>query len=99
MFLFSNVIGAYNVTAVTYINNFGGVRSLNCHKITKQIWSWCLERNIHISAEHLPGSENTVADSASRIFNGNTEWTIDSDVYSRVVEQYGPFSIDFLPLV
>ena len=84
-----------NITAATYINNFGGVRSLNCHKITKQIWSWCLERNIHISAEHLPGSENTVADSASRIFNDNTEWTIDSDVYSRVVEQYGPFSIDF----
>ena len=50
---------------------------------------------IFLPAEHLPGSENTVADSASRIFNDSTEWTIDSDVYSRVVEQYGPFSIDF----
>jgi len=83
-----------NITAVTYINNLGGVRSIKCHKLTKQIWSWAINNNIHLSAEHLPGSENVLADTASRIFDENTEWSLDSHVYSIIVEQLGPFCID-----
>ena len=57
-----------STTAVHYINNLGGVKSLDCHKLAKDIWSWAICRNNHLSAEHLPGSENSVADRAIVVY-------------------------------
>lgn len=45
-----------DITAVAYINNLGGVRSLPCHDLVKKIWLWDLERNLFLSAKHRPGS-------------------------------------------
>ena len=83
-----------NMTTVTYINNLGGVKSIKCHKIVKNIWCWAISKGIHLSAEFLPGSENTLADSASRIFDENTEWSLLSPIYYQLKEYYGHFSID-----
>ena len=44
--------------AKAYINSMGGVQSSACNDITKIVWAWCIEKNIWISAEHTPGSEN-----------------------------------------
>ena len=38
-----------NQTALAYINNMGG-RTKVCNKVTRQIWDWCLERGIWLSA-------------------------------------------------
>lgn len=83
-----------NTTAVAYINNLGGVKSLKCHSIAKNIWTWAFNRDVHLSAEHLPGSENSLADKASRIFDENTEWSLNSDMYSKIVNNFGELSID-----
>ena len=83
-----------NITAVTYINNKGGVKSLKCHKIAKDIWIWAREKFIHLSAEHLPGSKNCLADKASRIFDNNTEYELNDNIFQKVSEQFGPFDID-----
>lgn len=63
-------------TAVSYINNLGGVKSLRCHRLAKAIWIWAIDRDVHFSAEHLPGSKNNEADAASSIFDANTEWSL-----------------------
>ena len=34
--------------------------------LAKNLWMWCLERNIHITAQHLPGVVNSTADAESR---------------------------------
>ena len=83
-----------STTAVHYINNLGGVKSMTCHKVAKDIWLWALSNDNHLSAEHLPGSKNLVADSASRIFDDNTEWTLYSNVFVNIEKQFGPLSID-----
>ena len=83
-----------NTTAVAYINNLGGVKSLKCHVQAKNIWLWAMERKIHISAEHLPGSKNVLADKASRIFDKNTEWELDHHVFSSIQENFGVLEID-----
>ena len=83
-----------NSSAVSYINNFGGVKSIQCHSIAKDIWVWAIERKNFLSAEHIPGSKNILADKASRIFDENTEWEISSSVYSYLLEKFGPFDID-----
>lgn len=83
-----------NMTAVTYINNLGGVKSIRCHERVKQIWLWAMNKGIYLSAEFLPGSDNTMADGASRIFDENTEWTLMNSVYTKLLDNSGPFSID-----
>ena len=65
-----------NVTTVTYINNMGGTKSRICNLIANEIWTWSIDRNIWLSAEHLPGSKNLLADEQSCVFDDTTEWMI-----------------------
>lgn len=83
-----------NTTAVAYINNMGGTKSLICNEIAKEIWHWCIIREIWISAEHLPGSQNVEADKESRVFHDNTEWMLDSYIFNLVCKRLGEVDID-----
>ena len=51
-----------NKTAIFYINKMGGTRSHLLAHTACQLWQWCLQRGITLSAEHLPGSSNIIAD-------------------------------------
>ena len=53
--VFIFVIKTDSTTAVSYINNLGGVKSIPCHEITRELWLWCLGRKLHLSAEELLG--------------------------------------------
>ena len=66
-----------NTAAVAHVNNKGGTHSPCLLAITLELWQWCLDRNIMISAQHVPGKLNTIADSESRVFNDSSEWKID----------------------
>ena len=46
----------------------GGIRSDLCDDIAFDIWQWAAEQQIWVSAAHIPGSENVLADKNSRIF-------------------------------
>ena len=83
-----------NMTAVVYLNRKGGLKSLECHEVSKKIWLWAIDRGNHISAEHLPGTENVIADKASRNFDRNTEWELDTKVFKRIEANFGPFDLD-----
>ena len=73
-----------NTTAVSYINAMGGTHSLECNKIAREIWTWCIQRNIWATAISLPGKENVDADRESRTFNDNTEWSLE-EKFSRAL--------------
>ena len=90
-----------NTTAVCYINNMGGSKSPDCNSVARQIWDYCVERNIWISASHLPGCENTEADRELRQFNDHTEWQLQSDIYYSISKRFGQPSIDLFasPLI
>ena len=49
--------------------------SVKCNILSKKIWELCNENGCWISAEHIPGSHNTVADYMSghlmKILSGN----------------------------
>ena len=51
-----------NMNAVTYVNKLGGTVSESLTAITKELWLWCLQRDITLTAEHLPGVRNTMDD-------------------------------------
>ena len=70
-----------NTTAVSYINNMSGSHSATCNTLTREIWFWCIERNLWLSAAHLPGTSNAAADRASRVFCDQTEWKLDETIF------------------
>ena len=83
-----------NMTAIKYLSKMGG-RKERLNALTKEIWLWCLDRNIYISAFHIPGDLNTRADNLSRQkLNLDMEWTLRKDVFVRIMDLYGPCDID-----
>ena len=53
-------------TAISYINHIGGTKSARCNDIAREIWNWVLGKGIWISANYIPGKENTEANQMSR---------------------------------
>lgn len=72
-----------NVCCVTYINHMGGIKSIPCNDLAIQVWKWCIDRNIWISATYIPGISN-IADKMSRQFNDNVEWMLNPDIFNQV---------------
>ena len=83
-----------NMTAITYINQMGGTRSQTLSQEACNLWHWCLQQGITLSAEHLPGTENTVADIESRTLQSGEEWMLDRFTCHRILQILGPCSVD-----
>ena len=69
-----------NTTAVYIINNMGTSHSDHCHSVCVAIWEFCISHKIWLTAAHLPGSLNVVADKESRQSYRDSEWMIDSHI-------------------
>ena len=78
-----------NRTACAYINNMGGCHSVQCNELAKKMWQWCIDRNLWISAVHIPGIDNTEADQESRKFTHDTEWMLDTEVFEQISQIFG----------
>lgn len=76
-----------NTTAVAYINAMGGSKSSSCCQMARQIWLFCIERKIWLTAVHLPGILNIEADHASRVFNDRTEWMLRHSMFIYVTSK------------
>ena len=44
----------------------GTTHSDSCNSLAKEIWEWCIARDIWVSVAHIPGKQNLVADFESR---------------------------------
>lgn len=82
-----------NTVSCAYINKFGGRKS-ELDQIARDIWFWCIERNIHLSAAHVPGTENLEADEESRTINNDTEWTLKSDIFAEILLLFPEITVD-----
>jgi len=83
-----------HATAISYINNKGGCKSLRCNKISFDIWQLCIKYKTHLSAAHIPGSHNIVADVASRQFKDSAEWMLNPHIFKKLTEILGNPNID-----
>ena len=67
-----------NSASVCIINK-KGTHTSSCNKIAVQIWDFCQEHNILLTAFHIPGVQNVHADRESRVFtNPDAEWLLNS---------------------
>ena len=76
-----------NVTAVTYINKMGGTQSEGLCLLALTIWNWCLQQNIFLIAEYLPGGENTVADEESRNMMDRCDWMLNPRIFRHLYNE------------
>jgi len=83
-----------NSTAVAYINRRGGTASQKLSQLTKDLWLWCMERNILLQAQHLPGVLNTIADEESRTWSDRSEWRLSPILFQKINCLLGPLSTD-----
>ena len=83
-----------NVAAVTYINQKGGTTSTLLCQLAITVWTWCMSRNVTLTAEHLPGHLNTIADQESWSVRDRCDWMLNPSMFQRIREKLGPLEVD-----
>ena len=57
---------------------------------------WCTSQNMWVSAAHIPGTQNTEADSFSRSFNQTIEWKLSTHLFQKISSMFGNPTLDLL---
>lgn len=83
-----------NSTALAYINRMGSIKFPHLSNLTREIWSWCTERDIFIYASYIPSTQNVEADAESRVVSMETEWSLEQSYFDIINTELGPFDID-----
>jgi hypothetical protein len=83
-----------NTTAISYINKKGGSHNMVLNDMAVDIWDYCIQKGIHISAAHIPGIHNVLADTASREFDDSAEWAIPQSRFENITRVFGTPDID-----
>ena len=73
------------------------MKSHGLNSLTQRIWNWCIARNIHISAQHIPGHTNVMADFLSRNNSSNLEWSLNIHVYQQLTPSLFAPNFDLFP--
>ena len=84
------MIRSDNMTVVSYINYQGGTHSPSLCCLAIELWEWCLQRDIHLLASHIPGEDNLVADFLSRGKFLPSEWTLSPSIFQRICQVLNP---------
>ena len=88
-----------NSTTCYYINKFGGTRSQELCCLTWDLLMWCSERGIELTAIHVPGVDNVLADFLSRQEINQREWSLHGHVTNMIFKIWGRPNIDLFASV
>ena len=83
-----------NTSAISYINKQGGTHNLDLNDLAVEIWNYCIDVGIYISAAHIPGRHNKLADEASRKFQDASEWMLCPKIFKQLTDKFGIPEID-----
>ena len=86
--------GIANKIAVAYIHKLGGTRSHHLTSLALEMWNFAADRKLTLSAVHVPGEENHIADKKSRVFQDRLEWMLHPAVFQTLQKEAGCFDID-----
>ena len=75
-----------------------GTVSQQLCQLALTIWTWCVERNITLLAEDLPGHLNLQADEESRTAKDRCDWILNQLVVQRINSVMGPLEVDLFAL-
>ena len=78
-----------NTKKVYGLNKMGSNNFNKCHKIIGDIWGWTEQNNIWITAAHILGKYNEVADKESRkIRKKDKEWILNKKVFEKFIQHF-----------
>ena len=83
-----------NNTSVAYINKMGGTKSPECNDLASESWRLAQKFNCHLSACHIPGQHNLLADYKSRQFHDSAEWSLHPKIFDYIVKKFGLPNVD-----
>ena len=61
--------------------------------LARDLWRWCLKKNIHLTAQHLLGVENVIANALSRNMRDRSDWLLDPAIFMQIAHRYGPIDV------
>ena len=76
------------------VNKQGSTKSKSRNEIARQIWDLAIAQGMWVSAAHIPGRLNYEADEASMVFNDQTEWTLQEEIFIAICAKFGMSSIE-----
>jgi Reverse transcriptase (RNA-dependent DNA polymerase) len=82
-----------NTVALSYISKQGG-RLPDLGAVAEELWAYCLDKGITLTADHIPGVLNTLADKWSRKEAGPSECRLTDQFFTLVERRRGPFTVD-----
>ena len=81
--------------------------------MAKEIWEWCIDRKIWLSAAQIPGKQNLIADFESRRNQRASEWKLDRaslicalqrldfkpdvDLFASRINHQFPYYVSYIP--
>ncbi|XP_066532897.1 uncharacterized protein [Hoplias malabaricus] len=83
-----------NMSAVYYVNHFGGTRSRELLSIAQGLWTWAYPRFLSLRAAHVAGSSNNVADTLSRHTIHSGRWRLHPEVIQSVWKLFRKAQVD-----
>ena len=83
-----------NTSAVGIINKMGSCKSSVADSIVQKIWNLCQEKEIWITAAHIPGKDNVEADICSRRAYRDSEWKLDPQLFKEYC-----YKLNFVPTI
>ena len=60
----------------------------SCNILAKEMWTCCIDRNVWLSAVHVPRKENSNADYFSRLLSESTEWKFFPMIFKKHVTHF-----------
>jgi len=69
------------------LSKVGTSHSRKQNQLTRIIWDWCLDNEVWLTATHIPGKENVLADAQSRKSRKETEWTLDRQIFQKAIKK------------
>ncbi|XP_077331855.1 uncharacterized protein LOC143974400 [Lithobates pipiens] len=83
-----------SIVAVSYLNKQGGTRCPSLIKLTSTIMHWAEENLKSVSAVHLKGVDNHLADFLSRHRVYESEWSLNREIFQLLVRKWGLPEVD-----
>lgn len=72
----------------------GGSKSTQLNTLAKAMWTWCINKNIWVSAVHIAGKLDTSADNKFRNFSDKHEWSLSKEYFPEILSVYLELNID-----
>lgn len=82
-----------NTMAVAYVNHLGCTRSTALSKKVRQLWMWCLDWEITISADYLSGKKNITADFQSRVLTSSVGWRLNPARFDFLAKKHSVHAV------